>query len=143
VRTVHAFGYSFAAEVSTAPAPASVRTPDRRAVCWLITRTREIPLYEGEQIMGRDADANIRIDSTRVSRHHARFVVSGTRVTVEDLGSKNGTFVHDVRMVGETVLEPGDSVRIGPDTFTLRIDVSSGPTETEVASRATPRPSGR
>jgi pSer/pThr/pTyr-binding forkhead associated (FHA) protein len=70
-------------------------------------------------------------------------VVSGTRVTVEDLGSKNGTFVHDVRMVGETVLEPGDSVRIGPDTFTLRIDVSSGPTETEVASRATPRPSGR
>jgi len=137
VRTVHAFGYAFAAEVTNTSQPNCVGATDRRPVCWLISRTREIPLYEGEQIVGRDADANIGLDSTKVSRHHARFVVGGTQVTVEDLGSKNGTFVRGVRIAGETALEPGDTVRIGPDTFTLRIDVSLRPTETEVTRLGT------
>jgi DNA-binding winged helix-turn-helix (wHTH) protein len=143
VRTVHAFGYAFTAEVQGASQQTSIRATDRRALCWLITGTREIPLYEGEQIVGRETDTNIRLDSTKVSRHHARFMVSGTRVTVEDLDSKNGTFVHGVRVDGETVLEPGDSVRIGTETFTLWVDQSSRPTETEVASRVSAEPDRR
>lgn len=144
VRTVHGFGYAFAAEVETdASPPTGSAARDRQATCWLITPTREIALHEGAQIAGRDADAAIRLDSTETSRHHARFVVQGLHVTVEDLGSKNGTFVRGVRIAGETVLELGDSVRIGPDTFIFRVDVSAGPTQTEVTTRVSARPGPR
>ena len=52
-----------------------------------------MPLAEGENIIGRGVDASVWIDAPGISRHHARIVVREGTATLEDLGSKNGTYV--------------------------------------------------
>jgi len=103
IRTVHGFGYAFAAKGSAAPSPASfaVRLGDKL-----------LPLHDGENIIGRDPEAVIVIDSPDVSRHHARLIVSAVAVMLEDLGSKNGTFMAGKRITS-TVVRDGDQITIG------------------------------
>ena len=67
-----------------------------------------------------------------MSRHHARFVVNGTNVSVEDLGSKNGTFVDGKRVAAPAALKPGDRIRIGPFTLVFRVEITPSSTETEL-----------
>jgi DNA-binding winged helix-turn-helix (wHTH) protein len=132
LQTVHAFGYRFAtAGVVEAAGPAAVSDGP---VCWLIGRDLEFRLADGEHIVGREPGVSIRLDSPRVSRNHARVTASGRTVSVEDLGSKNGTFVQGVRIQEPTRLEPGDDVQIGPVKLILRIVEGPGATETQVWS---------
>jgi pSer/pThr/pTyr-binding forkhead associated (FHA) protein len=51
--------------------------------------------------------------SSTVSRVHARLSVVGTHGTIEDLESKNGTFVRGTRVEGRASLNPGDEIRVG------------------------------
>ena len=51
-------------------------------------------LLEGENVIGRDPDAALWIDHASVSRRHARIVIGGGKATLEDLESKNGTFLN-------------------------------------------------
>ena len=74
----------------------------------------------------------IRLDSPKVSRHHARVVALGREVAVEDLGSKNGTFVRGARIESRAILAPGDEIQIGPVKLVFRIDEGLGATQTEV-----------
>jgi len=74
------------------------------------------PLEEGETIMGRNPDNDIMINDTRVSRAHVRVQVSGETVTVEDLGSTNGTFVNGEKIAAYT-LKDGDKIQISPATI--------------------------
>ena len=100
LQTVHGFGYRFAAAgVSIAAEPADV--PGGPA-CWLVGRDLEFRLTDGDHIVGREPGVAIRLDSPKVSRHHARVSASGRAVSVEDLGSKNGTFVRGVRIEAPT-----------------------------------------
>ena len=124
LRTVHAFGYAFSGDAVTDPEPAV-----RRSACWLVGDERRFPLAEGEQTIGRDADNGVCLESPRVSRRHARVVVRGARATLEDLGSKNGTFIGADRLDGPRELTPGDTIRIGP--FLLVFAVSGGADSTE------------
>jgi pSer/pThr/pTyr-binding forkhead associated (FHA) protein len=55
----------------------------------------------------------VRLDSSKVSRRHARVLVRDGGVTLEDLGSKNGTFVRDARIRQAVTVQPGDVIRIG------------------------------
>jgi pSer/pThr/pTyr-binding forkhead associated (FHA) protein len=74
----------------------------------------EIPV--GIQIVvGRDLGAaDVILDADPdVSRRHATFSPAGAGLTVEDLGSTNGTFVNDRPIVAPTPLTPGDVVRFG------------------------------
>jgi pSer/pThr/pTyr-binding forkhead associated (FHA) protein len=89
-------------------------------------------LRDGDHVAGRDAGAGIRLDSPKVSRHHARFSVCGASVTVEDLRSKNGTFVEGSRVELPVALKRGDEVRIGPFALVLSIATPAMSTETEV-----------
>jgi hypothetical protein len=68
---------------------------------------------EGEHILGRDPELELFFDSTSVSRRHARIRVAGTSATIEDLGSKNGTFIGDRRVDTIEDLADGDTGRIG------------------------------
>jgi len=70
-------------------------------------------LVDGENLIGRGGDAQIVTESPRVSRHHARILVSRDGAVIEDLGSKNGTFVGGRRIDGPTPLADLDEVRIG------------------------------
>lgn len=136
LQTVHAFGYRFATTgvvEAAEPAAEPAAVPDG-PVCWLIGRDLEFRLTDGEHIVGREPGVSIRLDSPRVSRNHARVTVSARTVSVEDLGSKNGTFVQGVRIQEPTRLEPGDDVQIGPVKLILRIVEGPGATETAVWS---------
>lgn len=64
-------------------------------------------------VVGRQAEVAIHIDSAEVSRKHARFYVVNDAFFVEDLGSRNGTFVNGARIDRPTALDDGDKVEIG------------------------------
>ncbi len=70
-------------------------------------------LVDGANVIGRGGEAQIVIGSPRVSRHHARIMVGDSGAIVEDLGSKNGTFVGDQRIDRPTPLTNGDELGIG------------------------------
>jgi DNA-binding winged helix-turn-helix (wHTH) protein len=88
IRTVHRVGYALELPlVRREPAMPSV------AARWLTVGQRRLSLATGENIVGRDEAASVRLDDPMVSRRHARILVSGSGALIEDLGSKNGTFV--------------------------------------------------
>lgn len=125
VRTVHGFGYAFAGRVEDdAPPPAA------RQACWVVWRGREIPLADGEHIVGRDRTAAIPLDFPSVSRRHARLVVAGDTVTIEDLGSKNGTKVGAKNVTRPAPVADLDEILIGSVRMTIRILRGGEPTET-------------
>ncbi len=72
-------------------------------------------------IIGREADGEGRLsDDRELSRRHARIARDAVgQVTVEDLGSVNGTFVNGDRVRGRHVLEMGDTLRVGSTTLQL------------------------
>jgi ABC transport system ATP-binding/permease protein len=63
-------------------------------------------------IMGRAADADIRLDAPNVSRHHASLRTIGEQYILEDLKSVNGTFINDQK-IGSQILQDGDLIGIG------------------------------
>jgi DNA-binding winged helix-turn-helix (wHTH) protein len=91
---------------------------------WLTGAGVELVLRQGENLIGRAPEAHIRIESPKVSRRHARIVVEGDTAVVEDLGSKNGTFVGDVKVEGPMPLGNGDQLRLGQLAALLRIVVA-------------------
>ncbi|MDM0115919.1 FHA domain-containing protein [Variovorax sp. J22R133] len=73
---------------------------------------RQVLLHENENTLGRGAQNDIVIDSNSASRAHALIVVEPAFVTIQDLGSSNGTFVNGERVESQ-VLADGDTIRIG------------------------------
>lgn len=70
-------------------------------------------------VFGRDQYADVKIPSTKVSRRHGELRWKGEPpvAVIRDLNSQNGTYVNDVRLQDEHVLDDGDTVRMG-DFFT-------------------------
>jgi hypothetical protein len=128
VRTMHRFGYRFIGAVSEADESVDSAGPTLK--CWLVWETKQVPLVEGENIIGRGTDASVWIDAQGVSRHHARIVVRRGEATLEDLGSKNGTYVGPDRVTIPRRLTDGDQVRLGSVVITFRVPQLPGPTET-------------
>ncbi len=85
----------------------------------------------GEMKVGRTAACDITIEDSRVSREHALVRVDGEVVTVEDLGSANGTSVNGTQISVSTILRNGDEVRFEEHSFTVEI---SGAEEDEDAT---------
>jgi DNA-binding winged helix-turn-helix (wHTH) protein len=127
VRTVYGFGYAFSGETREAPLPSSA--PGSTGLR-LEVGSRDVPLDEGENILGRTEDARVWINSPRASRRHARIVVENGQATLEDLSSKNGTFLRGMRINGVERLDDGDEIVIGPILMTFRTG-PSGSTETD------------
>jgi DNA-binding winged helix-turn-helix (wHTH) protein len=125
IRTLHGFGYAFSGPVTVDSRAAGPSQGTRFRLIW---GERSIPLREGENILGRAEDVAVPIDSTRISRHHARIVVSGEQVQLEDLGSKNGTFVAGRRLTGPVPLRDGDEICLGTLLIVFR---SAGDASTE------------
>ena len=126
LRTVQRFGYWFIGVVHDTIADSS----PRQVRFWLIWETRQIALSDGENIIGRAPDAAAWIDALGVSRTHARIIVREQQATLEDLGSKNGTFLHGERISAPQRLNDGDQIRLGSVVITLRIPPTVGSTDT-------------
>jgi DNA-binding winged helix-turn-helix (wHTH) protein len=125
LRTVHGFGYAFIGEVAAGggvEAAASAR---------LVWEDAVFPLPPGDHVLGRSEEAQVRVDAPGVSRLHARIVVTDDGATIEDLASKNGTFVGEQRLAGSTALHDGDHIRLGRQLLVFRRAGSAAPTWTE------------
>ena len=126
LRTVHRFGYAFSGEVtSLTAAPAPFR---------LVWADRQLPLLEGDNLLGRASDARVCIDLARVSRHPARIVVTAGRAELEDLGSTHGTFLRGRLLTDRTELADGDEICIGPAVLVFRTSSGNSTTETGTAA---------
>lgn len=128
IRTARRFGYAFCGTATEANEAAVVDTP--ASFCWLIKDGRRVPLKSGENLIGRDLDDGIRIDSPTVSRRHARISIGTNEAILEDLESKNGTFVGEQPVSGKVSLNDGDEIRTGSVVIRFRMTSRKGPTAT-------------
>ena len=108
------------------PAPGTqVAAGDGPAASTLLVHTGDgakptrVPL-EATTTIGRAPECELRLEDTYASQQHARIFARGTGWYVEDLGSTNGTFVNEQKLVAPALLQPGDRVRIGQTVLELR-----------------------
>ena len=117
VRMVRREGYRFEADVRI---EAALPTRATRSVApgagprfRLLLEDREIQLLDGPNLIGRDSQSAVWIDDTSVSRRHAQVVVEGGIARLEDLKSKNGTWLNGRKISKPEPLADGDEIRIG------------------------------
>jgi DNA-binding winged helix-turn-helix (wHTH) protein len=124
------WGYRVVADVRRLT---SVEAPPREVVSQFVALLgdRLIPLPEGKTVIGRDPGAAVFIDSLRVSRHHARIVVTNGCARLEDLGSKNGTQVNGRRIAGVADLADGDRIGVAHEVVVFRVRARMGTTLTD------------
>jgi DNA-binding winged helix-turn-helix (wHTH) protein len=126
LRTVHGVGYAFAGDVEELDGEGAGRASPPAAPCWVVWRDRPIALSLGDNLVGRDAACAVWMDESGVSRRHARILVTAAAadgsgdVTVEDLGSTNGTFLHGRPVDGVARLRDGDTLLIGHEALVFR-----------------------
>jgi pSer/pThr/pTyr-binding forkhead associated (FHA) protein len=70
--------------------------------------------------IGRAPECELRIEDTYASQQHARIFGRNGSWYVEDLGSTNGTFVNEQKLVAPAMLQPGDRIRIGTTVLEMR-----------------------
>ena len=100
---------------------ALVRALSRRDRAYLIVLAGEnlgqmFPVRDTETVIGRAADASVRLKDDGVSRRHAKIVHKGGEVLVEDLKSANGTLLNGQR-VAQAILHDGDKIQVGSTTI--------------------------
>jgi DNA-binding winged helix-turn-helix (wHTH) protein len=127
VRTIHRFGYRFVGDVvETEAAAAGTRA-------YLVFENRKSMLLDGANVIGRAPDATIQYEVAGVSRYHARIVVSRDGATLEDLASKNGTYLGQERITSAPLAD-GDEIRLGTARLIFRIEPPPDPTETIITA---------
>jgi len=134
LRTVHGYGYAFCGAAVDASREAGFGSPG--SGCRVICGPREFALVLGHNTLGRIGDATVWVDSVTVSRRHARIVVSAQGATIEDLGSKNGTYLRGRRLSAPAALADGDEIRLGSVRMSFRASSDTEPTKTDPADRS-------
>jgi DNA-binding winged helix-turn-helix (wHTH) protein len=128
IRTVPRFGYAFREAVHHVEGRPEGRGGVSFRITWV---TGRVTLDEGEHVLGRDPDAEIYLDAPGVSRRHALIKIAAVGATIEDLGSKNGTFVGSQRVDGTSSIGDGDVITVASVKLTVRLLQTPTSTETE------------
>src|SRR5688572_7523847 len=137
IRTVPRFGYAFREIAHRAVGGRAMRPGEvSLRIKWI---SGGVTLDEGEYVLGRDPNVEIYLDAPKVSRRHARITIAAARAAIEDLGSKNGTFVGDRRIDGSMAIGHGDVITIGSVKLTVTALRMPSSTETEGTSSARSR----
>jgi DNA-binding winged helix-turn-helix (wHTH) protein len=123
IRTVAGFGYAFTADVRPERGAGGSGLSHR-----ISGQGAEVNLADGENILGRGSESVLWIDHDTVSRRHARIRIEEGRAMLEDLGSKNGTFLRGERIDGPAELLEGDEFRLGDVPIRYRRRESPGST---------------
>ncbi|HXD18219.1 MAG TPA: FHA domain-containing protein [Vicinamibacterales bacterium] len=131
VRTAYGVGYAFCADATVV---SESSPPPDLPLCWLEWGSRRFPLSAGAHVIGRDADVEVRVDASTVSRRHARLVVTVGGTALEDLGSKNGTFHGDARVISPVQLADRDAIGIGSLLMTFHVQGPFGTTDTHAGA---------
>jgi uncharacterized RDD family membrane protein YckC len=82
---------------------------------------REIPVADGDIVLGRSHAAGVRVDEETVSRSHALLSLREGKAVIRDLGSSNGLFVAGRRVVGQTPVSDGETIGLGSAELVLSI----------------------
>jgi DNA-binding winged helix-turn-helix (wHTH) protein len=122
IRTVHGFGYAFCGETGS--------PCQRPRSATIFFQGEELPLYEGDNILGRDPLADVQIDDGTVSRRHASISIRGDSAVLHDLASKNGTFLDDEKLEGSIPLREGQTIVLGDARLIFRRKTTVGSTIT-------------
>jgi DNA-binding winged helix-turn-helix (wHTH) protein len=125
LRTIHGFGYAFSGDLLDEGADERPGTPRFR----LVLGKRAFALAEGENVIGRDPETNVWIDHASVSRRHARISIRGGTAVLEDLRSRNGTFLAGKPVSSPKKLEDGDAIGLGRVTLVFERLGALGTTE--------------
>jgi DNA-binding winged helix-turn-helix (wHTH) protein len=129
LRTVHGFGYAFCGEAIEE----AERGKEKDLSPFRLSRgNRRFALSEGENILGRDPAADVHIEHRSVSRRHARISIRSCTPALEDLQSRNGTFLGGRRIDRPTKLHDGDVIGLGPVTLTFEALTAEGSTDTDL-----------
>ena len=134
VRTAHGHGYAFCAEAAAeADGACDCRRCERMPpeLAWAPGRLRE-----GDNIVGRSLSADVCVEDASVSRRHAVIRASGVEATIEDRGSKNGTYVGERRVRAVHRLVDGDEIRVGKVRLRFRCDPAEPSTLTATGAGA-------
>ncbi|MCS6857809.1 MAG: GGDEF domain-containing protein [Deltaproteobacteria bacterium] len=78
---------------------------------------RRIPLNSESILIGRSSKCDVQIEQESVSRTHLRIQRLGGNYIATDLGSTNGTYINDVKIVGDVILRDGDQIKVGQTIF--------------------------
>jgi pSer/pThr/pTyr-binding forkhead associated (FHA) protein len=81
----------------------------------------KIAVKKTEFIIGRSQGCHLCAGSSAVSRQHCAILRQDNRVSIKDLGSRNGTVVNGIKIAEETELASGDEVTVGPLKFLVTI----------------------
>jgi DNA-binding winged helix-turn-helix (wHTH) protein len=130
VRTVTRFGYAFCGSARVETDGGAL--PESAFEYRVVFAGKEILLRAGDNLLGRTFDAAVRVDQTSVSRRHALIRINEAGATIEDCGSKNGTFRGSERVTGPTALQDGDRILLGAVLLIFRClrHDTSGPDDT-------------
>jgi DNA-binding winged helix-turn-helix (wHTH) protein len=133
IRTLHRFGYAFRHDGAAASGPRLLVTwPGGRAV-----------LGDGEHAVGRDPELELCLLSASVSRRHAILRIRAGKAVVEDLGSKNGTWLNGERLAAPQPMAEGDELRVGSVRMAVGPLRAPGTTETGISRPTAARRRGR
>jgi pSer/pThr/pTyr-binding forkhead associated (FHA) protein len=109
----------------------------------------KVAIKKNEFIVGRSQECHLCAGSSAISRRHCAFLRDENRVSVKDLGSRNGTLVNGVKIAEETELVSGDEIIVGPLKFLITISTGIANTKraevktvAEAVERAAETPSG-
>lgn len=77
---------------------------------------------DGNIVLGRGEQAEIRLEDPFASSSHARIYEQGGTLVIEDMGSTNGTYLNEELLETPRPLHPEDRVRIGDSEFAFEVD---------------------
>jgi DNA-binding winged helix-turn-helix (wHTH) protein len=129
IRTVYRTGYSFALPVREVNVARNTVNAEG-FVHILLYDNQQRRLAEGENLVGREPDADVFLPSSSVSRRHALIVVQGSQATVTDLESKNGTFIGAEPLHQQANLVDGNVIRFGEVMVRYRCCAADSATDT-------------
>ena len=98
----------------------SLRTTRTKPVLTVITggaSGRQFKVMKGTAVIGRATNAELRVEDDGISRTHARIRAETNRAWVEDMGSRNGTFLNGQKVTGAMELKDGDKIQVGRSTI--------------------------
>jgi hypothetical protein len=110
IATIPSHGYRFVAAATEEATEFSKEVSSPHSLAW---DGHEFPLREGVTVIGRAEDVDLRIALPSLSRHHARVVVRGLEATLEDVGSRHGSWRGTIPVRGVIRLTSGDEITLG------------------------------
>ncbi|GEM_PF-330278 len=101
-----------------------------------VDRGMVFPLRKGINGIGRSATNVVQVIDRRMSRNHAEVIIDVEGPRVRDLGSKNGTYLNNLRLEGTAPIKTGDRIRIGETIFLFEMEEGSTPHSGEITTKS-------